>query len=118
LSPEKLIELAETLLDGDEASLRCAIHLSYYAIYHYCIDYFSINKNQERTHLLIREKLDKMSGTAHPPWIWKTRRTMSQLWTFRVRADYHLDKTIDRADAEQAVETAIIIRDTKNIQEP
>jgi len=113
LLPEKLIEFAETLLDGEEASLRCAMHLSYYAIYHYCIEYFSIGKSQDRTHSLIREKLDKLSGTEHPRWVWKARRNMTQLWTFRVTADYHVDKLISRDDAKQAVETAIIIKDAR-----
>ena len=64
-------------------------------------------------HFLIREKLDKLSGSEHPRWVWKARRNMAQLWRFRVTADYYIDKVISQDDAKQAVETAIIIRDAR-----
>lgn len=85
------------------------MHCAYYAVYHKLAEHFGLDTSKSADHAAIRDKLQRLSGTSHPAWVWSARRNIKQLWTYRVTADYHLKQAIEAADAEAAVETAIIV---------
>jgi len=111
MEPECFLKTAELLNKyDDEAHIRTSISRSFYATFHYFLNYvkpYLSRTPQYSAHRFIADCLTNCTA----PQIKKVGARFDVLRQRRRDADYHLDKEISKADGEDALAEAQTIMD-------
>lgn len=110
ISPEELLNFAESLSPDDECARRTIGSRAYYANYQRCLEALAVSRDRQRRGGMHKQYIDTLKESANPA-LQRVGRVLESAYKLRIKADYKVALDFTNRDTADALTLARHVTD-------